>query len=209
MKCLNFSLKVYTFRFMGKSFDISLSANQIEADFIRAVIAKEKWAQQKLYEDHYRKMMGICLRYANNEDDARDILHDGFIKVFNNIKKYKPGTSLSSWISRVMVNTAIDRYRKNVRRRTEDIDKAYNLSIKEADAISQFSAKEILKAIQQLSPAYKTVFNLFVIEGYPHKDISEKMGITESTSRSNLVKARNKLKEILSARLRENEQQIS
>ena len=99
-----------------------------------------------------------------------------------------------------MVNTAIDYYRKNIRRRTEDIEQAYDLGTSEADAISQCSEQEILEAIQQLSPAYRTVFNLYVVEGYSHKEIADILDITESTSRSNLVKARLKLKVFLTSR---------
>lgn len=174
--------------------------NRKEKDFITACIRKEQWAQKKLYEEHYSKMMGVCLRYSNNKEDALDILHEGFIKVYKNITKYQPGTSLSAWIRRIMVNTSIDFYRKTVRRRTEDIEQAYDISSPGADSVSQCSEKEILAAIQTLSPAYRAVFNLYVIEGFSHKEIAGQLGITESTSRSNLVKARLKLKEILKNR---------
>jgi len=97
--------------------------------------------------------------------------------------------------------TAIDFYRKNIRRRTEDIDTAYDLKSMDADAISQCTEKEILEAVQQLTPAYRVVFNLYVIEGYSHKEIAELMEITESTSRSNLVKSRMKLREILKKKM--------
>ena len=177
--------------------DIALNLQHEERNLIKACVRQERWAQRVLYEEYYSKMMGVCLRYSDREEDALDILHEGFIKVFNNIGKYQPGTSLTSWIRRIMVNTAIDYYRKNIRRRTEDIEQAYDLRSNDADAISQCSEKEILEAIQQLSPAYRTVFNLYVIEGYSHKEIAEALDITESTSRSNLVKARLKLQEIL------------
>ena len=180
--------------------DITLHLNYEEKDLIKACIRKERWAQKKLYEEHYSKMMGVCLRYSNNQDDALDILHEGFIKVFRNINKYQPGTSISAWIRRIMINTSIDYYRKSIRRRTEDIEQAYDLSAAEADAISQCIEKEILKVVQNLSPAYRAVFNLYVIEGYSHKEIADILDITESTSRSNLVKARMKLKAILKSR---------
>lgn len=180
--------------------DLVLYKNQEERDLIQACIKNERWAQKVLYEEYYSKMMGVCLRYANNEQDALDILHEGFIKVFRHIRKYQPGTSLSAWIRRIMVNTAIDFYRKNIRRRTEDIEQAFDLSSSDADAVSQCTEKEILAAVQQLSPAYRAVFNLYVIEGYSHREIAEMLDTTESTSRSNLVKARTKLKEILTSR---------
>ena len=177
--------------------DLVLRLEHEERNLVQACIARERWAQQKLYEDYYGKMMGVCLRYANNEDDALDILHEGYIKVFKHIGSYQPGTALSAWIRRIMVNTSIDYYRKVTRRRTEDIETAYDLSGNEADAISQCSEKDILNAIKKLTPAYRTVFNLYVIEGFSHKEIAEKLEITESTSRSNLVKARLKLHAIL------------
>lgn len=177
--------------------DIALKLQYDETQFIAACTRQERWAQQKLYEDHYGAMMALCLRYANNEDEALDILHDGFIKIFRNIVDYQPGTSLSAWIRRIIVNTAIDHYRKQVRRRTEDIDTAVGLHTDDASAISLCTADDIIKCIQQLTPAYRSVFNLYVIEGYSHREIAEQLDITESTSRSNLVKARIKLKELL------------
>ena len=180
--------------------DIALQFQREEQDLITACIHRERWAQKKLYEDHYSKMMGVCLRYSNNREDALDILHEGFIKVFKNIGKYQPGTSLAAWIRRIMVNTSIDFYRKNIRRRTEDIEKAYHVSSSDEDAVSKCTEKEILAAVQSLSPAYRAVFNLYIIEGYSHREIAEKLGITESTSRSNLVKARLKLKAIIAVK---------
>ena len=179
--------------------DIALQLQHDEKDFIRACVNKERWAQKQLYETFYSKMLGVCLRYSNNREDALDILHEGFLKIFNNISKYQPGTSMPAWIRRIMVNTSIDYYRKSVRRRTEDLEQAYDLSMGGADAVSQCSEKEILKAVQSLSPAYRMVFNLYVIEGYSHKEIADQLGITESTSRSNLVKARLKLKNLLAS----------
>ena len=183
--------------------DLTLNLNLYdeENDLVNACIRNDRNAQQVLYKEHYSKMMGVCLRYSNNKEDALDILHDGFIKIFKNISKYKLGTSLSAWMRRIMVNTAIDFYRKRVRRRTEDLETAYSLSTNAPDAISQVTEKEILASVQMLSPAYRSVFNLYVIEGYPHKDIADQLGITESTSRSNLVKARHKLKAILAAKM--------
>ena len=173
-----------------------------EEDFIRACVAKEGWALKKLYEYHYPVMYPVCRRYANNEEDALDILHDGFIKVFRHIEKYQSGTSLVSWIKRVMINTAIDYYRKETRRRSSDIEDAKNLAVDEADALSMISAEEIIDLLQHLSPAYRSVFNLYVVEGYSHKELADILQITESTSRSNLVKARNKLKELIAKRFR-------
>lgn len=177
--------------------DISLRLEKEERDLIQACVAKERWAQQQLYETHYGVLMGVCVRYANGQDDAMDILHEGFIKIFRNIHKYQPGTSLGAWMRRIVVNTAIDYYRKQTRRRTEDIEQAYGVSANDSGPVSQLSVQEILSCIQQLSPAYRAVFNLYIIEGYSHKEIAKILNITESTSRSNLVKARIKLKAML------------
>ncbi len=142
-------------------------------------------------------MVPVCQRYANNHEDALDILHEGFIKIFKHIHKYQLGTSLTAWIKRIMVNTAIDFYRKRVRRRTEDLDKAYSVKSNEPNALNFLAAEEIIKCLNKLSPSYRSIFNLYVIEGYSHKEIAGQLKISESTSRSNLVKARNKLKALL------------
>lgn len=177
--------------------NITQNTEEKESLLIQACVKEEAWAQKILYETYYPKMIGVCMRYSNDYEDARDILNEGFIKVFRFIEKYKIGTSLESWIRRIMINSSIDYYRKEIRHRSEDIDTAmYKLS-DHTDVVSDFSAQDILKAVQKLPPAYRAVFNLYVIEGYSHKEVSEELGITESTSRSNLVKARNRLKDML------------
>lgn len=181
-----------------------LDIHHQEKDFIAACVNQERWAQKKLYEDHYPIMLPVCLRYAHNENEALDILHEAFIKVLKNMSKYQSGTSLKAWIKRIVVNTSIDYYRKNTRRRTEDIDTAYGVSQDSPDAVSSMTAQEIMAVLQQLSPAYRTVFNLYVVEGYSHKEVADAMGITESTSRSNLVKARSKMRELLISKNIEN-----
>ncbi|KXK40652.1 MAG: RNA polymerase sigma factor [Saprospiraceae bacterium] len=172
---------------------------QSESDFILALINHERWAQKQLYESNYSCLLAIAMRYAGNNEDAFDILHESFIKIFNNIHKYKIDTSFTAWIKRILINTAIDFYRKEIKRKVEDLDQAYYLSTDIPDAVSKMSSEEIMQAMQQLPPSYRSVFNLFVIEGYSHRDISKMLGINESTCRSNLVKARARLKTILLA----------
>ena len=178
---------------MNFTIDIAYS----EDDFIKACINKESWALKKLYEEFYPSIYPVCLRYANCETDALDILHDGFIKVFKNISKYEVGTSLGAWIKRIMVNTSIDYYRRESRRRTANIDDVVGVSNEEPDILSKISSEELLECLQQLTPSYRSVFNLYIVEGYSHKEIAEMLQISESTSRSNLVKARSKLREYL------------
>ncbi len=170
---------------------------QDESDFILACINNERWAQKKLYEDNYSSMMALSLRYASNHDDALDILHESFVKVFRNIGKYQTGTVLIAWIRKIVINTAIDFYRKDMRRKSEDLHEAIHVNTNIPDAISDLSSEEILYALQQLPHSYRSVFNLYVIEGYSHREISEMLNINESTCRSNLVKARTKLKNML------------
>lgn len=180
--------------------DIALNLERAERDFVEALNRQERWAQQQVYEEHYGRMMGICMRYASSRDEALDLLHEAFIKIFQNIARYKVGTSLGAWIRTIVVNTCIDHYRKNMRRRTEDIDSLHTVSTDDPDVLSNLTEQEIMDAVQQLSPAYRTVFNLFVVEGYSHKEIGDILDITESTSRSNLVKARQKLQEHFASR---------
>ncbi len=171
-------------------------------DIVKKCVKGDRKSQQKLYEIFYSKMMGVCYRYTNNAEDAKDILQDGFVKVYNNLKKYNFKGSLEGWIRRIMVNTAIDHYRKHKDVFLVDDDYILeNSKVEKADTIySQFGESVIMNAIQSLSPAYKTVFNLSVIEGYQHKEIAEKLNISEGTSKSNLAKAKKNLKKILQAK---------
>jgi RNA polymerase sigma factor (sigma-70 family) len=168
-----------------------------EAVLIAACMRSERWAQQKLYELHYGKLMTTSMRYSNNKEDALDILHEGFMKIFSHLNRYKADTSLLAWMRRIVVNSAIDYYRKEIRHRSDDLETAYTVHTNEADAISQCSEQDILECIQQLAPSYRTVFNLYAIEGFSHREIAEAMGLSESTARANLAKARQKLQQLL------------
>jgi len=169
-------------------------------DIVKKCVNGDRKAQQELYKTFYSKMMGVCYRYTNNAEDARDVLQDGFVKVYSNLKKYNFEGSLEGWIRRIMVNTAIDHFRKNknVYLVNDDGYILENSKVENADSIySQFGEKDIMDAIQSLSPVYKTVFNLNVIEGYQHKEIAEKLNISEGASKSNLAKAKQNLRKIL------------
>lgn len=168
-----------------------------EQELVEACSKGERWAQKIIYETYFEELMPVCNRYSSSPSEAMDMLHEGFIKIFRNFNKYKPSSALGAWMRRIMINSCIDYYRKEYRRRTSDIETTFHLSSNDVDAVSQCTEKEILAAIQKLSPTYRTIFNLFAIEGYSHNEISELLGITPSTSRSNLVKARQKLKVML------------
>lgn len=176
---------------------MNLSNPEILKSLIENCIKGRSDAQQAFYKYFYGKMMGVCLRYAKNPDDAKDILHDGFIKVFNNLHKFKFDGSIEGWVRRIIVNTAIDSLRKD--KNTYSIDENYDVvdedSLPEEDNFyEQFSSNDIVEAIQNLSPAYKAVFNLYVIEGYSHQEIAEELNISIGSSKSNLAKAKRNLK---------------
>ncbi len=178
----------------------SLNITNKEQNLIGAIINEKRWAQKQLYEEFYGVLMPICLRYANSFRDAEDVLHESFIKIFKNIEKYKPGTSLKGWMSRIVINTSIDHYRKQSKKKTVSLDNVYHLKTREPTALESLSIEEIIGAMHKLTKMYRTIFNMFVVEGYSHKEIALRLKISESTSRSNLVKARKKLREILLAK---------
>ena len=170
-------------------------------DIVKRCVKGDRKAQEELYKKFYGKMMGVCYRYSNNSEEAKDALQDGFVKVFGNLKKYNFTGSLEGWIRRIIVNTAIDYYRKHKNVHFVDDEEGFileNSKTESPDSIySQFGEEVIMEAIQALSPAYKTVFNLNVIEGFQHKEIAKKLGISEGTSKSNLAKAKKKLRQLL------------
>jgi len=180
-------------------------------ELITGCLNGNRLAQRKLYEHFYPVMMGVSLRYAGNRDEALEVLNTGFLKVFRNLKKFDPEVGvLEAWIRRIIVNTAIDHYRKVMRReRTEIIDNGIRqISALDEGAVESLTAEEIMSCVQKLTPAYRTVFNLYVVEGYSHAEVSKKLGISEGTSKSNLSKARMRLQKMLerlNARVKENE----
>ncbi|MCC6816954.1 MAG: RNA polymerase sigma factor [Saprospiraceae bacterium] len=176
---------------------ISIGVVSTESEIILACIRKESWAMQKLYEENYGIMYAICLRYAHSKDEAIDLLHDSFIKIFNKIHLYESGTLLQAWMKRLTVNTCIDYFRKESKRQHSDLEEAKLLTQQSMSALDNMQLEEILATIQKLPTTYRTVFNLHIIDGFSHKEISEILHINESTSRSNLVKARQKLREMI------------
>jgi RNA polymerase sigma factor (sigma-70 family) len=151
--------------------------------------------QRKLYDLLSPEMYGLCLRYAKNTDDAKDIMQEGFIKVFQKIEQYTKKGSLEGWIKRIMINTALEKYRSHVIMQSVDEKTATKNDLVYEETIQNISADDIISIIQTLTPKYRMVFNLYAIEGYSHKEIAEKLGISEGTSKSNLSRARTILQE--------------
>ena len=164
-------------------------------------------AQEKLFKLYYGKMMYLSLRYHPDKDTAQEVVQEGFIKVFEKIKSFDKTGSFDAWISRLMTNTAIDYFRKKSKISFTEINDPITHSLyEEEDDLEEMelTAKQAKEAIQELSPAYRTVFNLYVIEEYTHKEIAEELGISEGTSKSNLAKAKQNLKIILEKKLKAN-----
>lgn len=159
----------------------------------------DRRAQKELYRHCYVSAMGICLRYANNREDAASIMNEGFFKVFSRISSYDFDRSFIIWMNKIMTNTAIDFYRSNLRftHNTQDIDNLESLNAEAEDVLAKLHYKDLLEMVHSLTPAYRAVFNLYAIEGYSHEDIAQLLGISIGTSKSNLFKARAKLIEML------------
>jgi RNA polymerase sigma factor (sigma-70 family) len=160
---------------------------------IDGCLKNDRWSCEQLFHTYAGKMMSICRRYASSQEEADDILQEGFINVFTNLSSYNYSGSFEGWIRRVVINSALKFISK--RKYTEDLD--YNESgcehDFEPDILSRMSEEEIIKCISELPEGYRLVFNLYVIEGYAHKEISDILHIEESTSRSQLVKAKRAL----------------
>jgi len=148
--------------------------------------------------------MAICDRYASNQDDAVEIINDGFLKIFREIPNYQPAysdvvSSFKGWLRKIMIYTAIDHFRKyHKHQMVTDLDTVvYQVPAHTIDALDRISHEEIIRSVQQLSPGYRAVFNLFVIDDLSHEEISKQLGISVGTSKSNLAKARKQLQKIL------------
>lgn len=180
-----------------------LSAEELSVHIARCALNNRE-SQKKIYSSFYGYAMAVCDRYTNSQDDAVEILNDGFLKIFKEIHRYKPAytdvvSSFKGWMRKIMVYTAIDHFRKNYKHQfTTDLDSGIiQVSSMGEDAVDKISYEEIIRSIQDLTPGYRAVFNLFVIEGFTHEEISEQLGISVGTSKSNLAKARRQLQKIL------------
>lgn len=150
----------------------------------------------------YAYGMSITLRYADSREEAVTILNDAFMKVFDNIRKYDSGRPFKPWLRKIIVNTAINYFHKNKKIREREIHDAAEREFADREMIlSGISYLEIIDMVQQLTPSYRTVFNLYVIEGFKHHEIAEKLGISVGTSKSNLAKAKRNLRVLLEKNL--------
>lgn len=177
---------------MFKNAKIPFSENNLTS-IIEACIARNQNAQSVLYRRFFGYAKSVCFRYSSNQNEAKEILNEGFLKVFNNLDKYLPEYPFKAWLRTIMVNTAINYYRNNKKYSQEISFDGIEEPIYDEDIINKISADEILVLVQKLSPAYRMVFVMHVVDGYNHREIAEILSINEGTSRSNFLKARAKL----------------
>lgn len=173
---------------------------------IEGSLKGDRRSQQAIYKMYYGKMKAVCLRYATSADEAKDIVQDGFIKVFSQLSRYEGNGSFEGWIRRIMVNLAIDYYRKKKHHFEIDIENSSALREEAEDSYDEvqggeedydFQPHEIVAAMQLLSPVYRTVFNLYVFENFSHQDIADQLGISVGTSKSNFAKAKKNMRKLL------------
>lgn len=161
-----------------------------ESDLIEGCLAGDRKMQYELYQRFAPKMYGVCLRYAANAEEAEDVLQEGFIKVYRKLSSFRSEGSFEGWIRRIFVNTAIEQFRRKsylqpITEREEATVEGKYLSV-----LDNLAERDIIGLVQQLSPGYRTVFNMYVVEGYTHKEIAEMLGISEGTSKSQLSRAK-------------------
>ncbi|MFT3980223.1 MAG: RNA polymerase sigma factor [Ferruginibacter sp.] len=174
-------------------------------DIIQGCINASRGSQKEFYQRFYGYAAAICMRYCSNEDDINQVVNDGFLKVYRSLDQFNPRhtdveASLKGWMKRIMINTAIDHIRKNNRNFmvAEITDHHFDMATETASSVEQLQFKEILVIIQKLSPVYRTVFNLYVMDGYKHEEIAQQLKISVGASKSNLAKARMNIQKMLS-----------
>ena len=171
---------------------MSTTSNQIfsDSDLIEGCISGDRKMQYELYQRFAPKMYGVCLRYAGNVEEAEDILQEGFIKIFNKMSSFRGEGSFEGWIRRIFVNTAIEHFRRKTYLQPITEIEENTVEGKYLSVLDNLAEKDIIQLIQQLSPGYRTVFNMYVVEGYTHKQVAEALGISEGTSKSQLSRAK-------------------
>ncbi len=169
-----------------------------EEVLIQGCLRNDATAQQELYYRYSPKMLSVCYRYAKSREDAEDMLQEGFIKVFTQIHQFQNRGALEGWIRRIIVHTCINNLKKNKKfSDSVDIIHAASVSVREENIPSILQAKQVVECIRLLPLGYRTVLNLYAIEGYSHKEIAEILDIEESTSRSQYTRAKAMLEDIL------------
>ena len=168
-----------------------------EIELVRGCLQGNALYQKKLFEKFYVKMLGICLRYAKDADEGQDILQDGYIKVFQKLEGFDFNCPLEAWVRKIMINTAIDKYRSTARQPiANDIDLAYEI-VDDSNVLNDINLNDLLVMIQKLPAGYRMIFNMHVIEGFNHREIADELQISEGTSKSQLAKAKTFLQKMI------------
>ncbi len=176
---------------------MSANITKTEELLISDCLKGDRKAQKSLYEFYSPKLYSICFRYTKNEMDAEDVLQDGFVKLFNNLHKFKGEGSFEGWIRRIFVNTAIEHLRRKKLNTTGSEYFENTLCDNQPSALDNLYSKDLIKSAKTLSRGYQTVFHLYAVEGYSHQEIAKKLGITESTSKSQFSRAKALLRTIV------------
>ena len=168
-------------------------------ELLAGCLRNHRQSQELLYRQFYGYAMAVCLRYAPTREGALEVLNDGFLKVFTRLDQYDSSQPFKSWFRRILINTAVDHYRQEVRHHHhEDVEQIEQTAVSGApDAFSQLAHEDLLALIQRLSPAYRLVFNLYVMDGFTHEEIAAQLGISVGASKSNLARARENLRQLL------------
>ncbi|MEO1257322.1 MAG: RNA polymerase sigma factor [Bacteroidota bacterium] len=162
---------------------------------------RDRVSQHALYKKYYAYGMAVCFRYVESEQEAISVLNEGFLKVFTNIKKFNEAYPFKPWFRKILVNTAINYIKRQSKFKMEVSMEAANHIPAREEILSKISYRELMETVQCLSTAYRTVFNMYVIDGFKHEEIANQLGITVSTSKSNLTRARAKLQELVLQKL--------
>lgn len=167
-------------------------------DLLAGCLRNQRQSQELLYRQFYGYAMSVCLRYAPTREAAREVLNDGFLKVFTKLDQYDPKQPFKGWLRRILINAAVDHYRQEVRHYHEGVEEFESTAVSEStDALGQLAHEDLLNLVQRLSPAYRLVFNLYVMDGFTHEEIAGQLGISVGASKSNLARARENLRALL------------
>jgi len=169
-----------------------------DEELIKKSIEGSNKAQKLLYDKYAGRLMGVCLRYANNAEEAQDILQDGFIKIFEKLSFYEHKGSFEGWIRRIVVNTALDQIRKNRNDKyTIEMDAVEYKITSSDDVMAKLAAEDLLKILQKIPSGYRAIFNMYAIEGYSHKEIAKELEISVNTSKSQYSRAKGFLRKVI------------
>ena len=168
------------------------------SDILAGCLRNHRQSQELLYRQFYGYAMSICLRYTPTREGALEVVNDGFLKVFTRLDQYDVSQPFKGWLRRILINASIDHYRQEVRHQHESIEPLEQTVVSESpNAFSQLAHDDLMGLIQRLSPAYRLVFNLYVMDGFTHEEIAGQLGISVGASKSNLARARENLRQLL------------